>query len=391
MTRAATALALLVSGCAPFARVDEEALRQANPRTLAVLPFELDSQDAGPRGALQAAALRAAVQHRIAALPWLHLELEEVDRLLARAGLSPERAAAASYQTLARVLGVDALLRGRVTKLSNLQGGVVFRQAIGAELRLVDARTGVELAQVRHTEAKTGGLLLDRGQSVEAVQQTLDNTSDIGFVRLAERFAEEVVAVLPPPPSPARVEPPALERVEARATGATPLGVAAEVEVQADGPPGLTGAFDLGHGIAEVPLVEEAPGRYRGWYRVATGDRADEPPSVHLGDRWGVGVQRVLRDTPVPIEARPPRAPQGLALAPAPDGGARLTWSGCPEAVCYRVFALDARGIPRLLGVVEAPGLDVPPGAGPRLAVAALDAQGDLSDLALVDAPGGAP
>lgn len=412
MRRPALLLALLVladlAGCAPEVRVDDAALRAARPRSLAVLPFEVAVASPSRRAAAQVEAVRVAVHGRLAGKAWLHLELDEVDRRLARGGLDPARAATASPQVLARLLDVDAVVRGRITGLAHLQGGVVFRQAIEGELRLVDARAGVELARVEHTESHAGGLLLDYEQSVEAVQETIDDSSDLGFVRLAERFAEEVTDALPPPPEPARVVPPALDEVQvevvrARGDPGAPLvaGDLVVATVRAD--PGLEAALDLGPGLAEVPLLEEAPGRYRGSHEVAPGDVADGPPRVHVSDRWGVGAQRVLRDAPLSIAAAPQSAPAELAAAAAGPGRVRLTFRGCPgpaggPAAGFELLALDPRGVPARLGRVERAGAhEVPAPAGARrYAVAAVDARGRLGPLALVDAPspassGGAP
>ncbi len=167
MTRSLTLLSVLwlaplvaLAGCAPEVRVDDAALRAARPTSLAVLPFEVAVATPSPRAAAQVEAVRVAVHGRLAGKAWLHLELDEVDRRLARAGLDRARAATASTQLLARLLDVDAVVRGRITGLAHLQGGVVFRQAIEGELRLVDARQGVELARVQHTESSAGGLLL---------------------------------------------------------------------------------------------------------------------------------------------------------------------------------------------------------------------------------------
>lgn len=411
MTRSLTLLSVLwlaplvaLAGCAPEVRVDDAALRAARPTSLAVLPFEVAVATPSPRAAAQVEAVRVAVHGRLAGKAWLHLELDEVDRRLARAGLDRARAATASTQLLARLLDVDAVVRGRITGLAHLQGGVVFRQAIEGELRLVDARQGVELARVQHTESSAGGLLLDYSQSLEAVQATIDDSSDQGFVRLAERFAEAVAGALPPPPEPARVTPPALDDVQVelqrrdgRRDGPLLAGDAVVVTVRAA--PGLEAALDLGPGLAEVPLVEEAPGRYRGTHDVAPGDVADGPPRVHVSDRWGVGAERVLREAPLRLAAAPPAAPVDLSAAAAGPGLVRLTFGACPAgaapAVAFELLALDDRGVPRRLGRVDRPGAhEVPAAASARVrryAVAAVDARGGLGPLALVDAPAAPP
>ena len=389
MTRpvlAACLLPLCLLGCAPALTVREDALRAAAPRTLAVLPIGLEHQEPGERAALQVGGLERVLRRRAGSLPWLVLEQAEVARRLARAGSPPaQELRAAPPGRWAGLLGVDAVVLGRVTRLYNLETGVLYRQALGAELRLVDARTGEELARVEHAVSDTGGLLLDYSQSFEAVQNTLDNSSDLGFLRLAEALAEKLLAAFPAPPTRPEVTPPAVELVALCPSREGALGAGDALEVELVSGPGLTAALDLGSERAEVPLVEELPGRYRGVYRVQLGDRFDGAARVHVHDAFGVGAARVVEEPRVRIEARPPGAPQRLVAVE--DGrGLLLRWDSAPgpAPARWRVVGVGDDGVAATLAETEAREARLAAAAG-RVAVVGIDAQGNLGALAWLD------
>jgi hypothetical protein len=376
---------LALAGCGPTVIVRQRALEDSSPQSVAVLPFTVTFEAEGERARVKVAAVRGILQRRLASLPYLHLDNDQVDRRLRRAGLSETEAMKrAGEGRLHDVLPVDAYLLGELTSLSNIQGILLYRQAIGGVLRLVDARTGIELASIEHTESDVGGFLLAFSQSLEAIQNTLDNSSDIGFVRLAERFAESVVRSIPPPPRPADPAQPASPSAKVTASREGVLGVGDTVSIEASADPGLEAHLVLGHERV-LPLAEEEPGIYRGQYRVVLGDSLDEAMTVHVEDAFGVGASRVLRDRLVRISARPPAAPDSLTATPKAEQFT-LNWSPCERAIRYRVYGVSKNGIPSLLADVEVPTAHVAVGQ-PRYAVAGLDAQGNLGPLAIVDAP----
>ncbi len=397
----ALALALLAAttmggaaGCGPEVVVREAAFKKAAPASVAILPFQLVDDDAGPRADLKAAALREAFHRRFSSLAYLHLESEETDKRLRRAGLlDPKKLAGATPAELGKRLEVDAILRGEVLSLANLSGGVVYRQSISARLTLADARTGETLVAIEHTEADTGGVLVGSGQLVDAIRDTVDNSSDVGFVRLAERFAESAVRAFPPPPAPARVVPPRIDSVEVRAPAGRTLRAGDEIEVRVRATPGGAAFFDVGRDLAEVPLFEEAPGSYRGAYRVAHGDRAAGPVSVHVSDRFGATARSVPPGGELTIDARPPGAPQHLAAtaAAAGEGGVRLEWAAGAgtKAAGWRIYTIDGHGAPALVAEVKGgeTRARVPPAAaGARLlAVAGVDERGAVGPLSFVE------
>lgn len=381
-----TSLGLLaLAGCGPSVIVNRRALEDASPQSVALLPLTLSDEAQGERAHAKVAAVRGTLERRFQSVPYLHLDPDEVDRRLHRAGLSGTEAMARALEgRLHDVLDVDAYLVGELDSLSNVEGVLLYRQAIGGRLLLLDARTGAEFARIEHTESDIGGFLVAFSQSLEAVQNTLDNSSDLGFVRLAERFAESVVRSIPPPPTavtPIQHSAPTVT-LEVSEKGA--LGVGSTLSVEATAAPGLKAELALGSSKI-LPLTEEEPGRYRGFYRVLLGDALDEPLVVHVEDAYGVGASKVLRDRPVRIAARPPPAPKELK---AKLKGERvvLTWRASERAVAYRVFEIGAQGVPRLLNEGEALVARVASGP-PRYAVAGLDAKGNLGPLSIVSAP----
>lgn len=374
-----------LAACAPDVRLDEERLRRASPRTLAVLPFHVvlgpGDRDEDGQLARRADAVRAAVTRRLQLLSYRTLDQEAVDEALARAGLAPY-AHRASYRALAAALGVDAVVRGRVTSLQNVEGAVLFVHTIAADLDLLDLGQGEVLCEVAHTERAIGGFLPESTQAVRAIMTTVENSTVPGFLRLAERFAEIVVRALPPPPSPPLRGAGALEALRLTAS-ADPLAPGDLVTVEVRGAPGLEAVADLSLDLRGVHLPEVAPGVYRGAHRVGVGEVGAGRPAARLRDRFGEGAWALLTDEPLVFPSRPPAPPVGLARAVDATGAHRLTWRAAPGAAGYRVYALDPRGRPTLVAETTRVYAQVPADAA-RLAVASLDARGHVGPLAEV-------
>lgn len=377
-------LLLLLGGCSPAVRVEDALLARGAPSTIAVLPFELvlapGERDEDGALARRADALRRAVARQVAR-SHRTLPPDAVDAALARAGVPRAGAPRLAAPRLAQALGVDAVVRGRVTTLENLEGGVLFVHTITADLRLVSAR-GDLLVEVAHTERSIGGLLPESQQAIRAVVTTLENSTEEGYLRLAERFAEAVgpaLSAAPAPPAPA----PSL--VAARLLAADrALAPGDEVAVEVTGAPGLRAVADLGPTLRGVPLAEVAPGRYRGAHQVGLGEEGGTVPAVRLRDAFGHGAWRALRDEPLVLAARPLPAPAGARRVVDPTTGAvRVAWRAVPGAAAYRVYGLGDDGRPSPVAETTTTFAAVP--AAARLAVAAVDGRGRVGRLAVAE------
>lgn len=385
---------LAAGACAPAVHVDEARLARAAPRTLAVLPFEL-SLDPGVHDddgelARRADALRLAVARRLSLLPYRTLEPARVDEALAAAGLLDRtRAARAPASTLGRALGVDAVVRGRVRTLSNVEGVVLFFHTVAADLQVVDVRAGEVLARVSHAERAIGGFLPESQQAVRAILTTVENSTEAGFLRLAERFAEALERVVPAP-DPLTLAPSArLDAARVEAPG-RPLVTGDVVVVLAEGTAGAEVVADLGPALRGVPLDEVAPGRYRGAHVVGPGEVAAGPVVVRLRDRFGDGAWRLADPGPVVIDARGPAAASALRADALPATGlVRLSWRAAPGAVRYRLHVLGGEG-PVVLGETEVT-FTVVPACADRVGVAGLDALGNLGPSVFLPLAGPAP
>lgn len=292
-------LAVALAGCGPSVTIRDEALRRAAPKTIAVIPFTAGSAptgDLGERAELKLAALRAAVEQRVSTLSYLRLSPGDTDRRLARAGLRERAALAlATPRRIGEVLDVDAVLACDAISFSSVHAGIVHRSAIGARVRLVDARSGADLAVIDHTESDIGGLLVGSGQLVDAIREGTEVGTDRGFAILAGRFADRVVQALPVPAAAPAVRAPRVDRVEVTGGEGGVLRAGDAVEARVLAARGLRVSLDLGRGVAEVPLVEVGPGEYRGFYRVAPGDRSEGAVRIQASDRYGVTAARTAR------------------------------------------------------------------------------------------------
>lgn len=389
-------LLVLAAGCGPEVIVDTEAFTGARVRTLALLPFTLNGPEREPRAREKAELLRYLIHRRLTPSPYLLLDDEVVDRRLRAAGFaSPIAAANADFRALRAALGVDGVVLGEVTTLYNLQLGVLFRQAVVAELTLIDTASGRPLVQIEHAESLTGGIALEWGQAVEAIEGTVENATQRGFEQIAAAFAETVARSLPAPLDVVAPDPPTIRAAGIATTrpgGVLAIGDALEVRVE--GTPGMEATLTLGLAKVHLPLIEEAPGHYWGRYEVTPGDAFRGRAQVSLCDAFGLsrGYLLPLRLT---LDGTPPAAARGLRARPArladPDaqrrGALELTWAA-PEgepAARYRVFALEPAGGVRLLTEVDGRRATVQPGEATRLAVGALDDAGNLGPLALLE------
>lgn len=383
---AAGLAALLLAGCSSGARIDAEAMAREKPSTLAVVPFGLEDDDelASARALAQVAAIEAAVAEQMAARTWFVLSPAEVQRRLRQAGLDRGEASRASFQLLARTLGVDALVRGRIIELSNFVGGLLYSQAIDGDVRLVDGTSGEVLAAVRYEERSVGGVLTQSTVNLRSIRDTLDNSSDIGFMRLATRFAEHVARELPVPTGSPTLAQPGIESVQVDAPD-RPLVEGDQVEVVVRASPGLTVTASAGH--SRVPLLEEAPGTYRGRFGISRGIHVSGPVTAHAHDPFGLGALLVDRTRTLEIDTRPAPPPETVTLE-----GLRVRWTGS-GGVGWRVFGAGARGVPTLLA--EAPAaatsVDVVAPAGTRVGVGAVDGAGRLSTVVWAEDPVEAP
>ena len=280
------------------------------------------------------------------------------------------------------MLEVDALLRGDLLELSNLQGAVVYRRVVEGRFRLI-RRDGRVLARAEVKESDTGGLLLlGHSQLLETIQKTLINSSDHAFFHLAARFSEAVAAELPQPDEVAQLESPQLTRFRVQASrSGSALRPGDRLTLRAEGDPKLIVRVRLGKGEGFVPLSEAQPGVYVGEHVITPGEAWEGQLRATGSDCWGGGVELLTKGS-WSVAARSLPAPSGLV---AEREGERLVlrWEPVPGASAYAVHGLSGSAKP--LARVEEAQAVLTLAQGPRaLAVLPLDAEGRPGTPALV-------
>lgn len=420
MSRLALAAALsgwvsLAAGCSSvWIRPDAS---PSAPRSLAVLPFspsqELREEYAGnalflAHLELRAEQLRTAVAERFALLPYLQLSPAQVERRLLDAGLNEiDRDQGVPAEALRAALGVDLVVRGVLSEDLHVPVGIIYWRSVACRLEVVDLRRGGQLfATLERLEADLGGLLMEMGQPLEGLEDTIDSHSESAFLRLADQLAGQLAREFPRPAVSPELEPPRLDSVrwrldqrpwsrEVRALpAASPppseqtLGPGATLQFELRGAPGMRASFRLSGGRA-LPLTEVSQGHYVGHYRVSPGEVCSGPRLL-LSDAFGAAETREL---PLRVDARRPPPPQGLA---AEHQGARvaLSWEeprSSLEIRCYLVYVRTrAGGLQEILRAQECAASVPSSEQGCEYLVAALSIHGALGESAAVLLPGSA-
>lgn len=338
---------LIATGCAGLKKPDvtksKEAVRL--PTRVAVLPFYLDVKP--PVDPLQERAtdiLREQFFNHFASLSYLDLDLAEVDRRLAAAGISADQAALATDpQRLATVLGVDGLIVGRVTDVSIFKGGVITDSRLGGSVKLISS-VGTTVWEADHTESRQGGVLLRGSELISALEDLSGQMKDqkhLTYLKLAEEYSRKVVATAPEPDMSKSIAfaAPKIRKVTVQVATGRVLQLGDQVRAEVESDPGLSGTLDLGLWRRGTPLVEVSSGRYVGVYTVQAGDAAQSVPvTVRLSDAFGLSTSSDVQGLTLTVDASPPPSPEGVSAQATAGQGVVVSWQGSSEASGFSVY-----------------------------------------------------
>lgn len=381
----------LVSGCtSEWVRADASA---RSPQSVAVLPF-LAAGDLSeePQAQHYAELMGTILTGRLASGPYLLLPPAEAWRRLQGAGLTAASARSTTPARLREVLGVDLAIRGDLIEDLHVQAGLVYWRSVGCRIEATDLRDGARFALVESLEVDFGGLLMEMGQPVEGIEDSIDSHTELAFVRLAEFLADSLLRCLPAPEQAPKPAPPQIQEVEAevfrgRVASRARVGPQSTIRVSLRGDPGQRASLRLSGGRA-IPLLEEPAGFYRGLYRVARGDHC-ERPWVVLSDSFGASSVHSLD---LAFDLRPPLPPRELQAALRGEE-IGLGWSAPRSADVprgrYVVYALTREGAVKELTRVSGQAAQVKADSEvTHYLVAALSEAGVLGATVSVSAPG---
>lgn len=220
-----------------------------------------------------------------------------VDQRLALAGLRPwepdwlqsdERLAAFGHAN-----GIPGFMLLEGVGADALTTGVFNSRSLSGHMRLLDVEKWQSTWAYELSSGQTGGAILQSGQIIDAIGDTLGVGERADVVRFACLLGLTLVDVLPANAVPQPIG----KRPQVVAVRATPkAGPDAAVEIRVDGDPGCRAFASLPGCLGRYPLTEEEEGRYGGTLPVPA--PATEVV-VTLRDRFGV-VSRAHR---APVEA----------------------------------------------------------------------------------------
>ena len=266
---------ILLAGCGT---VDLEIRRgytnsNMQPRSVAILPFTLEEPD--PEEVSPHELFRTCFYNYFSYLGYVDLPLKTVDQKLSQAGLTDSnKILQLSREKLRKILGVDAVIRGRVLSASNFTGGIHAETSIQAKIDMLDLRTGDILWETEHKEMTYSGILSPT--IVDIIQGQMDNVKvHQAYFKTAEIFSINMMKEIPDPTDSLKkkIRLPEINYIETNLKPNLKLKPNDRIYVNLKGDPGQTGYFDIGSWKSNIPLKEIVPGLYTGSYTIKTSDQ----------------------------------------------------------------------------------------------------------------------
>ncbi len=171
---------------------------------IAILPFVNETADAAISD-----ILRLAFFSNLSVKGYTVVRLEEIDNRLkmAESDIDLTNIELADPFKLGKILKVDALIFGNVTKCGKIFVGVYSNVAVGAAIKLVEIQTGKTIWAAEHIEKTHAGSAPTSPFSIpKGVVNSVLNLRDKTFIDTADRLAKKFIAGIPKNPFNAGLE-----------------------------------------------------------------------------------------------------------------------------------------------------------------------------------------
>ncbi|HSR12827.1 MAG TPA: GNA1162 family protein, partial [Thermodesulfobacteriota bacterium] len=224
----------------------DESLRDRPPQTVAVLPFlnRTDKKEAFE-------IVRQSFHGHFSRLNYTAVPLFQIDHVLGQAGLdSAEKVAETPLPKLRELLKTDALIRGEITHYDRIYAGVYSQVAVGAEVQMVDGKSGKELWSAKNVSRKHGGgIALSPVGLVLTAASTALNMRQIELLRTSDDLFRDMVKTVPQPTVAQATRPPNITIMAhdgMRRTDRSALKAGDVLKVALEGDPRKTAFFSIG-------------------------------------------------------------------------------------------------------------------------------------------------
>ncbi|TAJ06939.1 MAG: hypothetical protein EPO61_13210 [Nitrospirae bacterium] len=317
-------------------------LKDQPPRLVAVIPFvnksghQAEEEEKGAEYVVRTAFVNHFTTRRYETQRTI-----VTDRLLQEKGLvKPEDIAKLSPAKLGEITKADAIIYGDITHFSKVYAGLYAQIAVGAQVRMVDAKNGEVLWEASDvSRSHSGGWATDPLGLIIVLASNAYALRHIEVVRAAEELFRDLVETLPRASVGEAVRPPLVTMfVNDSATLMRKAGD--QIKVGLKGDPNMLATFDLGQVRTGLVMQEVQPGIYTGAYTVKPGDNGEQLLVVgHLSDRKGLTTDWEDALGPVTLDTTPPAVPAG-ATAVGRDKAVSLRWkaNGESDLAGYKLY-----------------------------------------------------
>ena len=272
----------LITACGPIVSQSPE-LKEAKVQTVAILPALVRSDIRRER----VDYIRKSIGRDLETNGYVVLNQDIVDRVC-------KDAVCADRAQFAQRYGVDGLVEIELDSVDRANFVAGYYNTIQGTVRLLSSGGSKPLLSVQHTERDKGGFLFNTGQVLQGLVQTVENTGDDSFNRLAERYAKAVSSKLPKPSGASSLGK--VSDVDITQTVVTPLG-GSRVQICATGNPSATAILAVDK--IRTPLREGNSGEYCGVFLLDGLVRPDSQVRIELRSPFGVTAQSVLDAAPL--------------------------------------------------------------------------------------------